>query len=202
MEKIEDICVFGDSISWGEWDMEKVGWVNRLWLYVEKKIRGKVWIYNLSIPGGTTKTVLGRFESEARDREVDGFIFQSGINDSCLVGQNGPNTVSLEDFKKNLEEIIGRAKKITPNIIFFGLGKVAETKTNPVSWADIYYVNEEIKKYDAAIKEACEKNSILYLDIFDLLTDEELEDGLHPNAAGHQKIFEKMRDFLEENKWI
>lgn len=202
MNKIESICVFGDSISWGEWDIEKGGWANRLWLYVEEKIKGKIWIYNLGIPGGTTKTTLERFETEAKVREADGLIFQAGVNDSCLLGKDGPNTISLEDFRKNLEEIIGRAKNITPNIIFFGLWSVNEAKTKPVTWGDIYYVNEEIKKYDAVIKETCEKNSVLYLDIFDLLKNEELEDGLHPNTVGHEKIFEKAKDFLEENKWI
>ena len=31
------ICVFGDSISWGAWDMEKGGWVNRLWLFLAER---------------------------------------------------------------------------------------------------------------------------------------------------------------------
>lgn len=202
MSKIESICIFGDSVFWGAWDKEKGGWANRLWLDFEKNAREDLWLYNLSIPGGTTKTILERFETEAESREADGLIFQTGVNDSCFVGKDGPNMVSLEDFRKNLEEIIGRAKNITPNLIFFGLREVNEAKTKPVAWRDIYYTNEEIKKYDAAIKEACEKNSVLYLNIFDLLTDEELEDGLHPNTTGHQKIFERVKEFLEENKWI
>lgn len=48
----------------------------------------------------------------------------------------------------------------------------------------------------------CKENNIPYLDIFGLLKNEDFEDGLHPNASGHQKIFVKVRDFLAENKWI
>lgn len=48
----------------------------------------------------------------------------------------------------------------------------------------------------------CEKNSIPYCDIFSVLKNEDLEDGLHPNAAGHEKLFAVIRDFLEKNKWI
>ena len=33
-------------------------------------------------------------------------------------------------------------------------------------------------------------------------TEEDFDDGLHPNAQGHRKIFEKVKDFLVENKWI
>ena len=34
------------------------------------------------------------------------------------------------------------------------------------------------------------------------LANEDLEDGLHPNASGHEKIFIKVRDFLAKHKWI
>jgi len=37
MPKPKSICIFGDSVSWGAWDMEKGGWVNRLWFYVAKR---------------------------------------------------------------------------------------------------------------------------------------------------------------------
>jgi len=37
---------------------------------------------------------------------------------------------------------------------------------------------------------------------FDLLNDEDLNDGLHPNADGHEKMFNRVKDFLIENKII
>jgi len=101
-----------------------------------------------------------------------------------------------------LEEIIKRAKKITQNIIFIGFNHADESETTPVSWKDIYYKNENIKKYNGIMKETCEKNNVLFLDIFALLNNENLEDGLHPNASSHEKIFTKVRDFLAKNKWI
>ncbi len=202
IKTVNSICIFGDSTAWGAWDMEKGGWVNRLWLYAGEKTDGECYIYNLSISGGTTGTILERFESEAKIREADAIIFQSGGNDSYLKGKNGPNQISLDKFQNNLEKIIGKAKNITPNIIFVGFKNVDETKTMPVSWEDIYYVNAEIKKYNEVMKSVCQKNNIPYLDIFGLLKNEDFEDGLHPNAAGHKKIFEKVKNFLEENKWI
>jgi lysophospholipase L1-like esterase len=35
-----------------------------------------------------------------------------------------------------------------------------------------------------------------------LLNNEDFDDGLHPNTEGHQKIFEKVKNFLVENGWI
>ncbi len=201
-KKIESICVFGDSTAWGAWDMEKGGWVNRLWFYINEKTNGETEIYNLSISGGTTETILERFESEAKIREADALIFQSGGNDSCLKSKNGPNQIPIDQFRKNIEEIIKKTRDITPNIIFIGFKNVNEAKTAPVSREDIYYVNTEIKKYNEVMKIVCEKNDILYLNIFGLLNNEDFEDGLHPNSVGHEKIFTKVKDFLMENKWI
>ena len=204
MKKPESICIFGDSTAWGAWDMEKGGWVNRLWLYVGKRDDNKnyVEIYNQSVSGGTTETILARFESEAKIREVDALIFQSGANDSYLKGKDGSNQISPDKFKQNLEEIIRRSKNITENIIFIGFKNVDESKTTPVAWKDIYYVNTEIKKYNEIMESVCKENNVKYLNIFGLLNKEDFEDGLHPNSVGHEKIFNKVKDFLIEERWI
>jgi len=48
----------------------------------------------------------------------------------------------------------------------------------------------------------CEENNVLFLDIFGLLENNDFEDGLHPNAEGHNKIFQKVRNFLGVHKFI
>ena len=200
MEKI--ICVFGDSIAWGAWDMEKGGWVNRLWFYLAERESGDyIAIYNQSISGGTTETILERFESEAKIRDVKWLIFQTGGNDASYEHKPGNQSVKPEKFRSNLEKIIKKAKKITGNIIFTDLKNCDESKTMPVSWRDIFYTNENIKKYIEIIKDVCRKRRVLFLDIEDL-NNEDFEDGLHPNANGHEKIFKQTKDFLIKNKWI
>jgi len=34
------------------------------------------------------------------------------------------------------------------------------------------------------------------------LDNDDFDDGLHPNAKGHEKVFFQVRDSLIENKWI
>ncbi len=200
MKKPESICIFGDSTAWGAWDMEKGGWINRLWFYVAKRDEDYVEIYNQSISGGTTETILERFESEAKIRGADAIIFQTGGNDASY-DEPGNFMVKPEKFRSNLEEIIERAKKITDKIIFMDLKNCDESKTTPVSWIPIYYTNENIEKYSKIMEDACKENNIPFLDV-GLLDNEDFDDGLHPNAEGHRKIFEKVKWFLEENKWI
>ncbi len=199
---MESICVFGDSTGWGAWDLEKGGWVNRLWIYVGEKMDGDCKVYNLSVSGGTTETILKRFESESLIRGADALIFQSSGNDSSLLGKNGSNLVSLGKFEKNLTKIITKARKITKNIIFVSFKNVDETKTTPVSWVNIHYLNSEIKKYNEVMKRICKENDISCIDIFGLLENGDLTDGLHPNSKGHEKIYNKILRFLIEKKWM
>jgi acyl-CoA thioesterase I len=197
------ICVFGDSTAYGKWDPERGGWVGRLWLETAKR-KGEddyVSVFNLSISGGTTETILERFEKETEVRWANAFIFQTGGNDASYRGEIGKHKVDPETFKKNLEEIIKRARAITDEIIFVSIHNSDESKTMPVYWGDVYYVNEALQKYNAILKEVCEENNILFLDR-GLLEMNELEDGIHPNSAGHEKIFQKVKQFLKDNKWI
>ena len=202
MKKPTSICIFGDSTAWGAWDTDKGGWTNRLWLKVAKRSEENyVEIYNCSVSGGTTDTILERFESEAKIRNADAIIFQTGGNDSAY--EHSPNNylVSEDKFKTNLNEIIKRAKKITDKIIFMDLKNCDETKTTPVSWVDIYYTNANIKKYVEVMEDVCKEESVLFMDIKEL-GNNEFDDGLHPNTEGHIKIFDQVREFLVKNNWI
>lgn len=198
---IEIICVFGDSTAAGFWDREAGGWVNRLWLYESKKEDYRE-IYNLSISGGTSKTILDRFENEALIRKADALLFQTGGNDSAFLEKIGNYWIEPEKFRGNIAEIIRRAKKITEHIVFMGFEGCEELKTMPVSWADVYYTNNAIKQYNQIIKEVCAEQSVPFLDVYELLTPADLEDGVHPSIAGHIKIFEAVKKLLLELKWI
>ncbi len=193
------ICVFGDSTSWGAWDDEKGGWVNRLWLSLIDH-EPYVTLYNLGIDGGTSQTILERFEFESKFREGDAFIFQTGGNDASS-GPDGVCRVPLEDFKKNIEGIIIKAKKITTKIVFVDLKNCDEAKTTPVSWDTIYYRNAQLEAYNNVMREVCNEHNVLHLDL-GVLDNDDFEDGLHLNAKGHEKIFSKINSFLIEQSWI
>jgi lysophospholipase L1-like esterase len=201
------LCVFGDSATWGAWDMERGGWLKRLWLFTAQKnskLQGKlIKFYDLSITAETTETILAHFEFEAKTRKADVLIFQAGKNDMAYKYTEDNYFVPPEKVRTNLDEIIGKAGKITRNIIFIGPANVDETKTMP--WGplgNLYYANANIKKCNEIIKDVCAKNNIPFLNIFGILRDEDLSDGLHPNASGHQKIFEEVKNFLLERKMI
>lgn len=200
MEKV--ICIFGASSTWGAWDPEKGGWVNRLRLFLESE-NYDVFIYNLGVSGNTTNDLLNRFETEAEARHPNIIIFSIGDNDSIHIKPKNKQMVSLQQFEKNLQKLVQKSKKFANIIIFLGCKKVDENKTTPLPWKTGYsYTNQNLTDYNQKIKKIAQKNRVFYLDIFDLLKNEDLADGLHPNSRGHQKLFLEVKDFLLGKKLI
>ncbi len=209
------ILVFGDSIPYGAWDKQG-GWVYRLRQFLDGKNLSDLntlpdLVYNLGVSGETTEGLLERFEFETKQRQKEGveliFIFEIGINDSQFIHSENAFNISLGELNKNVQELINIAQKFSSKIVFVGLTPVEEVKVNPIPWnLDMSYKNEYIQKYDQIIKQVCEKNNVYFIEIFEdwikLDYKKLLEDGLHPNSAGHQKIFETVKNFLIRNKII
>ena len=203
---MSQILIFGASITYGAWDVENGGWVQRLRSYIEIKNNKQDFIYNLGVPGDSTSNLLQRFENEAVARIESGeetiFIFCIGINDSAII-KNKQQATEPNDFKNNLVKLVTLAKKYSDKIIFIGLTQGEESKIAPVPWNnDFYYHNFRIEEYNKIIGNVCLENDLPFVDMIDLLNVGDLEDGLHPNAVGHEKIFYTVKDFLVKNKVI
>jgi len=202
-----NLLVFGDSITYGAWDKEG-GWIQRLRKFLDENYGGYL-VYNLGISGDNTNDLLKRveFETEQRIKEEKEliFVFAIGINDSQFIHTQNNLRTSPEKFKENIQKLINIAQKFSSKIVFVGLTPVDETKTTPIPWnPDISYKNEYIQKYNEIIRNICKENKIYFIEVFEKFKElnykELLDDGLHPNSKGHQKIFEIVKDFLIENK--
>ena len=200
---MKDICitVFGDSITYGAWDKENGGWVNRLRMMLENNTDNFYHIFNLGIPGETTTGVNAQFNYEYGYRFHPGFnnilVFAIGINDS-LVGF-GQNSVSIETFKSNITSLIEKSKKYTNNIVFVGLtrvdGDIIPQEPHPLMST---FINTEIGRYDKELKDICKNQSVKYIDVSKVVDTTELSDGLHPDSVGHQKLADKIYESIIE----
>lgn len=192
------ICIFGDSIAYGNSDTEKGGWVNRLKVFLEEKDPDNE-VYNLGVPGDNTEKLLERFEKECSVRKPDIIVFAIGINDSQYVNSKDNPRIPPDKFKENIKTLIGKAKKFADKIVFIGLTPVDEKKTIPIPWdKEKYYDNENISLYNDAIKDICEKEKVAFCDMAGVVEKSDLPDGLHPNSKGHEKMFLKIKEFLLE----
>ncbi len=188
-----NICVFGDSIAFGYYDLEKGGWVNRLRIYLDNKKDFDGEIYNFGTSGDTTNDLLNRFDKETGALKPDAIIFSIGTNDSTHLIKENKNRVPIERFENNLYKIFELAKKYTTDLTYVGIMPVDESRTSPIPWAtNIIYKNSSIKKYNDKIKEVCGKEDIKFIDLYNRLIKMDykilLYDGLHPSAKGHEQI--------------
>lgn len=204
------VLVFGDSIAQGFFD-ENGGWVESLKRHSSKEFtQGSDYLtfFNMSISGDFTKDVLARLENELQARVWPGedqvILFAIGANDSVVV--SGKNAVSENEFEQNLKNILSIAKRHSSKIIFLGLSPVVDSVTQPVSWDDtISYSNERTKLFNDAIKSFCKENNLSFVNVYDPFisykdTPSLFDDGIHPNAAGHELIFKTV--FPEFNRLI
>ena len=200
MEQI--ICLFGDSITWGAWDPEHGGWGARLRSYFETNDKD-IELYNCGVSGDTTDGLLKRFDVECTAREPQIIVFAIGINDSRYINNIENAQTPIEMFQNNFSVLLEKAKKHSDVIICLGITKVDDKKTAPCEWKPTkFYTNDIVKKYDSVIKEVCANADVLFLEMNDLLNDADLEDGLHPNPQGHEKMFLRVKEFLLTNKIV
>ena len=201
-----NICVFGDSIAYGAWD-ERGGWVDRLRSFLhERAIRSGFaeyyFLYNLAIPGNTTADVLRRLSAEAGAREPHLVIFAVGINDARWRDPAKTPNVDEAEFRRNISGLIAEARRYTDKVVFVGLTPVDEGKTMPYE-PGVYFENENIRRYDVILSEMAHAVGAEYIKMYDAISPaDDLKDGLHPNARGHEKMFAAIRRFLSDRRMI
>jgi lysophospholipase L1-like esterase len=189
------IGVWGDSITHGSGDSEALGWVGR----IRKALSTHDYnhIYNFGICGETSENVLARFAIEAKAIKPDHIVIAVGINDSKFPEGLDTHKVSLDNYRKNLSELLLAAKQYTDSIAL-----VSATKVND-EWRSARgsrFINKEIAKFNEVLAILAKVHGLKYIDVFesvDPATD--LADGLHPNAQGYQKMFEVIKSNL---KWL
>ncbi|MBT4935754.1 hypothetical protein HOL21_04010 [Candidatus Woesearchaeota archaeon] len=206
------ILCFGDSITFGVGERPTSGWVGRLKEHHETKDQFN-YVVNLGFPGHNSFDLLERIEAETKTRSrikrpTDKFviILSIGTNDCRWEDfENKVPKISIEDFRKNINSIIEKAKKNPAEIVFVGIPPVDEKLTSPFE-GEYHFTNERVELFNNTIKEACEENKVLFLDILGSFNDNNtsslFEDGLHPNSEGYELIYEKIKEFLIKKEII
>lgn len=196
------ITIFGDSIVFGRGDNKDHGWVGRLAKYFEVKDYYNV-VYNMGIPGDTSTNLLKRLDTEAKARiryfrpeDKHILVVGIGINDSRIT--NNKQATTKKRFNSNISRLIKLAKKHTKHIAFIGLTPVDEKLT--ADYEGTSFTNGRISEFNNIIKTHCQKKNLLFIDVFKGLKKvnykQLLDDGVHPNSKGYQKMFEIIKPKL------
>ena len=196
------ILIFGDSITYGQRDLELGGWTNRLKLVIANDSSiASCHVFNMGISGQTTGEILERLGRECEGRVLDDanniIILAAGINDTQVIC--GDVLTGEEQFRSNVNALIETARRRTGNVMYIGLTPVDESRTNPVWWDRTKnWRNDIIERYDQIIREVCAEQGVRYLQMFDRIDPLTNEDGLHPSAEGHRIMTEIITDAVYE----
>ena len=187
------IVVFGDSIAWGSYDVERGGWVERIKQhFLQTGVNEDyVAVYNAGVSGDRTGDVLKRFDSEIAARaprwgESITIVIAIGINDAS--DEEGPCT-PLPTFKDQYAEIAAKALAVTSDVILL-------SPTNVVDGYELNHANSQIEQYVQIIESIGTDKSLQYVNLFGILGKNDVSDGLHPNAVGHEKIAQAVLPLL------
>lgn len=208
------IFIFGDSIGEGDWD-SMGGWPARLSKMVIDYYKNKgsrFWqtTLNLSVSGDMIRDLNGRLSEEYQRRcwtsQDNLVIIAVGTNDTRSEGQPDFYVNSPENFQYELFTLGQQLRNTTKNVVILGLSDIDETKMNPCEWSDIpnYWERSRVKLFNAKLKQWAESKGYDFVDLYQVTSSDpdfiknKLEDGLHPNDAGHELIanvvFEAIKD--------
>lgn len=178
VEKVPDNYLFlGDSIT-DFYDLDKY--------YPDLPV------VNSGISGNTTEDILNDMKKRAYQYNPSKVFLLIGTNDLDLKH-------SKEDIIKNIEEILEDIRNNRPKAelylesIYPVNHDIRRNNAGNRQNNDIREINKELKKY-------CKKNKITYIDMYDLLKDEEgnlkeeyTKDGLHLSDKGYEVVTKEIK---------
>jgi acyl-CoA thioesterase-1 len=178
--KRKTVLVLGDSLSEGFRLSPRDAWPSLVAQRL-RKIDPHFHLVNASVSGSTSADGLRRL-SMYRQRPIDVFIVELGINDAFL-------SLAVDEIRDNLQTIIEKVHAKNPGVAIVVVGMQF-----PLGGADDDYVTA----FGRMFAELAEKNHaalVPYL-LQGVGGDPalNLEDRIHPNAAGHK--------ILADNVWL
>lgn len=183
-KSMENIIFFGDSLT-ARYDLEK--------FYSNK------YIINKGINGNQTEDLLNRIDEDVYEYNPSKVILLIGINDLI-------NEVDAKDVLLNIETIINEIRFNRPSAKIYveSLYPVDEQTINAKkgeNQVDVF--NKDIKTLNGEIEKMCKSNSVTYINMFDILVDNEgklkkmySKDGIHLTNLGYLKVTSVLNKYV------
>lgn len=182
----ENIVFLGDSITW----MYKL----------DEHFEGHN-VINSGISGDTTKKVLERMEEDVYIYNPSKVVLLIGTND-FIYG------MSLDETLNNIKEIIDNLKtnRKYAEIYIESVYPINDTDNSKINHDMVCNrKNEKIDELNKEIKKICKEEKVKYIDLTDILKDEDgnlnldyTYDGLHMNEEGYKVISKELIKYIEE----
>lgn len=202
------ICL-GDSITEGIGDEKNLGWPGRLGIHLSETRPNKWGNINLGVAGDTSIDILHRLKSEVIYREPARLVIAAGVNDTALrlwpdaIGSK----VDLHYARAIWTDITAFLVKMKIPTVFISPLPVDESKMPlvymPFDSTDhgSDFKNAAIERYNAMLEKTITQAGFKWIDLHSQWKNSDfhhlLADGLHPNAAGYDRMTTEIITALE-----
>lgn len=199
---IKSIACLGDSITAGYFDEEGLGWVTRFNRLLAQNYPMQYHAQSCGISGDTVVDAWHNLLSKVTQLAPDILIIKIGVNDTNILEGIEPESlrISRADRMNYWIKILQFAKTnfektlvVAPLPISQPVIRFAAWPDDPEGLTSFRFEQDIIKTYNQDIEKLCFENNVPFLSLFDMWVnegglDELMPDGLHPNAAGHEKL--------------
>ena len=151
-DKIKNVLIIGDSIS--------IGYTP----YVQKALMPNTIVEHNPGNGGSTVRGVENISNWIGNKEWDVILFNFGLHDMVHKDSlnnydvNGKVAVTLEDYRKNLEIIVGKLRETTATIIFISTTEVPEKASGRMV--------EDPAKYNAVALDVMKSHGVEVIDLY------------------------------------
>lgn len=158
-------------------------------------------VINSGIGGNRTQDILDNLDNRVYKYKPNKLILLIGINDLTHFKDE-------EYVSKNIEKITDKIHKKFPKckIYIESIYPINNTwkERSTIEVPSVDDITNKIKNTNKKIKQLCKKNGYTYINMFDLLKDDDdhliekyTNDGIHPNEEGYNVITNKIKEVLK-----
>ena len=177
------VLLIGDSIS--------IGYT----LPVRDRLKGKVNVHRIPENGGPTTNGTAKLTKWLGTNQWDVIHFNWGLHDLKFM-DNGKPQVSLEDYEKNLRELVKQLNKTKARLIWCATTPVPEAKLTPPR------KESDVQAYNAVAKKVMDENKIAINDLYAYtlpkLAEVQIPANVHFKKEGSEFLARKVVQSIEE----
>ena len=179
--KLPRVLLIGDSIS--------IGYT----IPVRKLLEGKANVHRIWENGGPTSTGLAKIDTWLAPGKWDVIHFNWGLHDLKLV--NGKYQVPLEEYEKNLADLVKKLKATGAKLIWATTTPVPEGDQKPPR------KSEDPPRYNAVAKKIMDENGVAIDDLYAFalpkLKEIQLISNVHYTPKGYQALGEEVAKAIQ-----
>jgi acyl-CoA thioesterase-1 len=195
LQGVHKIVCLGDSITQGGEAPGGYVWLIRKYLTA---LYPDMEVINSGISGHKSNDMLARFDRDVLAHRPDMVTISVGVNDvwhGFYDGHplgDGPGGVPLKEYRKNVEEMVAKAKAANIRVVILSTTVIHEELSNRE--------NAKIAGYNAVLRDIAHRNGALFVDFqkpfWSLIRDYRSTtgardnlltvDGVHMNPAGNR----------------